>query len=111
MAVPEDSLRRLLRARDTIHARYAQALRIDDLAREAALSPFHFLRLFRSAFGETPHRYLTHDGRPEGLRGAFEERRALPWAPQERPYGLETVLRDDSGNWFSFTQQRMQQAG
>ena len=24
--------------------------------------------------------------------------------PQERPYGIEAVLRDDSGNWFSFTQ-------
>ncbi|WP_324785538.1 VOC family protein [Streptomyces sp. H51] len=26
--------------------------------------------------------------------------------PQERPYGTEAVLRDDSGNWFSFTQPR-----
>ncbi|MET7567838.1 VOC family protein [Streptomyces sp. NPDC005492] len=24
--------------------------------------------------------------------------------PQERPYGTEAVFRDDSGNWFSFTQ-------
>jgi catechol 2,3-dioxygenase-like lactoylglutathione lyase family enzyme len=24
--------------------------------------------------------------------------------PAERPYGIEAVLRDDSGNWFSFTQ-------
>lgn len=26
--------------------------------------------------------------------------------PQERPYGIEAVLRDDSGNWFSLTQRR-----
>jgi catechol 2,3-dioxygenase-like lactoylglutathione lyase family enzyme len=25
-------------------------------------------------------------------------------APAERPYGIEAVLRDNSGNWFSFTQ-------
>jgi catechol 2,3-dioxygenase-like lactoylglutathione lyase family enzyme len=25
--------------------------------------------------------------------------------PAERPYGIEAVLRDDSGNWYSFTQQ------
>ena len=25
-------------------------------------------------------------------------------APEERPYGIEAILRDDSGNWFSFTQ-------
>ena len=24
--------------------------------------------------------------------------------PAVRPYGIEAVLRDDSGNWFSFTQ-------
>ncbi|MFB7274149.1 VOC family protein [Streptomyces sp. NPDC056244] len=26
--------------------------------------------------------------------------------PQERPYGTEALLRDDSGNWFSLTQTR-----
>ncbi|MEV4684379.1 VOC family protein [Streptomyces kurssanovii] len=26
--------------------------------------------------------------------------------PQERPYGTEAIFRDDSGNWFSFTQRR-----
>ncbi len=24
--------------------------------------------------------------------------------PAERPYGVEAVMRDDSGNWFSFTE-------
>jgi catechol 2,3-dioxygenase-like lactoylglutathione lyase family enzyme len=24
--------------------------------------------------------------------------------PEERPYGTEALFRDDSGNWFSFTQ-------
>jgi hypothetical protein len=27
--------------------------------------------------------------------------------PAERPYGIEAILRDDSGNWFSFTQRTM----
>jgi catechol 2,3-dioxygenase-like lactoylglutathione lyase family enzyme len=26
--------------------------------------------------------------------------------PADRPYGVEAVLRDDSGNWFSFTQRK-----
>ncbi len=26
--------------------------------------------------------------------------------PQERPYGVEALLKDDSGNWFSLTQRR-----
>jgi catechol 2,3-dioxygenase-like lactoylglutathione lyase family enzyme len=27
--------------------------------------------------------------------------------PAERPYGVEAVMRDDSGNWYSFTQRKM----
>jgi catechol 2,3-dioxygenase-like lactoylglutathione lyase family enzyme len=26
--------------------------------------------------------------------------------PQERPYGIEALFRDDSGNWFSLTERR-----
>jgi len=26
--------------------------------------------------------------------------------PAERPYGVEAIMRDDSGNWFSFTQHK-----
>ena len=26
--------------------------------------------------------------------------------PQERPYGIEAVLKDDSGNWFALVQER-----
>ena len=27
--------------------------------------------------------------------------------PAERPYGVEAIMRDDSGNWFSFTQHKV----
>jgi AraC-like DNA-binding protein len=50
--------RHLLRARDLADARYADPLSVADLAREARLSPAHFSRAFRHAFGEPPHRYL-----------------------------------------------------
>jgi len=30
--------------------------------------------------------------------------------PADRPYGVEAVLRDDSGNWFSFTQRKAETA-
>jgi hypothetical protein len=31
--------------------------------------------------------------------------------PADRPYGIEAVLRDDSGNWFSFTQRKAAESG
>jgi catechol 2,3-dioxygenase-like lactoylglutathione lyase family enzyme len=29
--------------------------------------------------------------------------------PADRPYGIEAIMRDDSGNWYSFTQQHLYQ--
>jgi transcriptional regulator GlxA family with amidase domain len=54
----EDANRRLLRARDAMDRTYAQPLDIPALARIACVSEAHFIRTFRSTFGETPHRYL-----------------------------------------------------
>jgi AraC-like DNA-binding protein len=51
-------VRHLLRAKDSIDARYRDPLDVAALARTAHLSPAHFSREFRRAFGETPHQYL-----------------------------------------------------
>jgi AraC-like DNA-binding protein len=51
-------VRHLLRAKDLADSRYFEPLRVDDLARAARLSRFHFSREFRRAFGESPHGYL-----------------------------------------------------
>jgi AraC-like DNA-binding protein len=48
----------LLRARDYIHDNIEGDLSIDDLSRAAHLSKYHFIRLFRSQFGLTPHQYV-----------------------------------------------------
>ncbi len=31
--------------------------------------------------------------------------------PVDRPYGVEAVMRDDSGNWYSFTQRKAEAWG
>ena len=49
----------LQRARELIDKQYAQALDLDELARTANFSRYHFLRAFRRAFHATPHEYLT----------------------------------------------------
>ena len=50
--------RHLLRAKDLIDARYRDPLNVPRLAAAAKLSPAHFSREFRRAFGTTPHQYL-----------------------------------------------------
>ena len=54
----EETNRRLLRARDAMDRAYAGTLDIAALSRIAGVSEAHFIRTFRAAFGETPHRYL-----------------------------------------------------
>jgi transcriptional regulator GlxA family with amidase domain len=54
----EDFNRRLLRARDAMDRAYAEPLDVRAVAAVAHVSEAHFIRSFRAAFGETPHRYL-----------------------------------------------------
>ncbi|MFF7633305.1 helix-turn-helix domain-containing protein [Kitasatospora sp. NPDC008050] len=53
-----EDLVRLRRARDLMDRDYAQPLDVAALARVALMSPGHFSRSFRTAFGETPYSYL-----------------------------------------------------
>ncbi|WP_431782155.1 helix-turn-helix transcriptional regulator [Streptomyces chumphonensis] len=53
-----DDLVRLRRARDAMDRDYAEPLDVPALARVALMSPGHFSRSFRAAFGETPYGYL-----------------------------------------------------
>ncbi len=59
VATREELWRRLNRGRDFIHARFDAALTLSEIASAACLSPFHFLRGFKAAFGMTPHEYLS----------------------------------------------------
>lgn len=57
---PEDlaNLAHLRRARDLIDRDYARPLDVSAIARAALMSPAHFSRRFRAAYGETPYSYL-----------------------------------------------------
>ena len=52
-------MRRIDRAVLLVESDYARALTLDELARAAGLSRFHFARAFRALTGVPPHRYLT----------------------------------------------------
>jgi AraC-like DNA-binding protein len=54
----DDVFRRLCKARDYLHEHHSEPIALPALAREASISRYHFLRLFREAFGMTPHQYL-----------------------------------------------------
>lgn len=57
---PEElaDLAHLRRARDLMDREYAQPLDVPAMARTALMSPAHFSRRFKDAYGETPYGYL-----------------------------------------------------
>jgi AraC-like DNA-binding protein len=57
---PEElaTLAHLRRARDLIDRDYAKPLDVPTIAQRALMSPAHFSRRFRAAYGETPYSYL-----------------------------------------------------
>jgi AraC-like DNA-binding protein len=55
----EELWRRINRARDFLHAHVRSPIGLCDVATVACLSPFHLLRTFHAAFGQTPHQYLS----------------------------------------------------
>jgi AraC-like DNA-binding protein len=50
--------RRLLRGKDYMDSFFGDSLRLAEVANQACLSPYHFHRLFREVFRETPNQYL-----------------------------------------------------
>nr|WP_218857405.1 helix-turn-helix transcriptional regulator [Leifsonia soli] len=52
------TLAHLRRARDLIDRDYAKPLDVPTMAARAFMSPAHFSRQFRAAYGETPYSYL-----------------------------------------------------
>ena len=52
------NLAHLRRARDLMDREYSHPLDVAALARTALMSPAHFSRQFRAAYGETPYAYL-----------------------------------------------------
>lgn len=52
------NLAHLRRARDLIDRQYARPLDVPTMATRALMSPAHFSRQFRAAYGETPYSYL-----------------------------------------------------
>jgi len=52
------NLAHLRRARDLMDREYARPLDVPTMAQRALMSPGHFSRQFRAAYGETPYSYL-----------------------------------------------------
>jgi AraC-like DNA-binding protein len=51
--------KRLYNAKEYLDDNFSGEIKIDDAAKQACMSPFHFIRLFKKIFDETPYQYIT----------------------------------------------------
>ncbi len=59
MSTREEITQRLMFSIDYIYSNYHQDMSLEELAQASCLSKFHFLRLFKIAYGKTPHQFVT----------------------------------------------------
>ena len=52
--------RRIVQAKLFMDEHFADDIHLESIAGEAFFSKFHFIRLFKMAYGKTPHQYLTY---------------------------------------------------
>ena len=67
---------RTVKAKRYIDANFAANIDLSKIADEACFSKFHFVRLFKSIYGRTPHQYLT-DVRIEKAKEYLEADRTV----------------------------------
>jgi AraC-like DNA-binding protein len=58
-ATRQELFHRLERGREFLHSRSSGPISLEEAARSAALSPYHFHRAFRQVYRVTPHAYVT----------------------------------------------------
>ena len=51
--------RRIVNAKLFIDKNYYENIDLDNISNQANFSKYHFIRLFKSVYGKTPHQYLT----------------------------------------------------
>lgn len=68
--------RRIVAAKLYIDAHYAQKIDLNKIADQACFSKYHFLRLFKQAYGKSPHQYLK-DVRINQAKRLFKQQQSI----------------------------------
>lgn len=59
LSTKTDLFKKICKAKEFIDSYYTAPLTLEKISSEACLSRYHFLRLFKQVFGETPYQYIS----------------------------------------------------
>jgi len=108
-ATRRELLRRLGRGVDFIHARYRDPIALKDIAAAAHLSPFHFLRTFKSVYRLTPSTYLNRKRAAAALRLLQESDWTMAAIAEQVGFGSRTSLFRHLRAEFAVQPQRLRE--
>lgn len=108
-ATRRELLRRLGRGVDFIHARYRDPIALKDIAAAAHLSPFHFLRTFKSVYRLTPSNYLNRKRAAAALRLLQESDWTMAAIAEQVGFGSRTSLFRHLRAEYSVVPQRLRE--
>ena len=91
-ATRRELLSRLGRGVDFIHARFRDPIQLRDIAAAAHLSPFHFLRTFKSVYRITPNLYLNRKRATAALRLLQQSDWSMTMIAEHVGFGSRTSL-------------------
>ncbi len=74
---PKDEPQRLKRVEELMRENFNEELSLNAMAQEAGVSRFHFLRLFKETYGETPFRRLTRLRMEEAQRRLLQGKQSI----------------------------------
>jgi AraC family transcriptional regulator len=91
-ATRRELMRRLSLGTDFMQTRYGDTLRLKDIAGAAHLSPFHFLRLFKTVYRLSPSEYLSRKRSAAALRLLRESNWPMNVIAEHVGFGSRTSL-------------------
>jgi AraC family transcriptional regulator len=110
-ATRRELLRRLGRGVDFIHARYRDPIALKDIAAAAHMSPFHFLRTFKSVYRLTPSTYLNRKRATAALRLLQESDWTMTAIAEQVGFGSRTSLFRHLRAEYAVKPQRLRERG
>jgi transcriptional regulator GlxA family with amidase domain len=91
-ATRRELLRRLTLGVDFIQTRYRDAVLLKDIAAAAHLSPFHFLRLFKTVYRVSPSEYLSRKRSAAALRLLQQSNWSMNMIAEHVGFGSRTSM-------------------
>ncbi len=99
----KDLLRRISKGKECIDTFFLKPLTIEQISKEAAMSEYHFFRLFKTIYGISPHQYILKKRLEYGLHILKQDKTAVSIAAYECGFSDIHAFSKAFKKYFGYT--------